>query len=76
MSKPNTLLGGWLAGHKVYVARADCRCEYFRGKSQGGYCDTFIAKGERYCAGEERARYCFACAGYNPASLTPSQAAE
>ena len=44
--------GGWLDGSLIRKARKQYRCNYFRGKSAGGYCRKIIRVGEYYIEGE------------------------
>jgi hypothetical protein len=70
--EPLQITEGWLAGHRIRRAPKGHRCDYWRGKANGGRCDAPIRPGDLYVEGEmspDRAggfghdRYCFDCAG-------------
>ena len=67
--------GGWLDGNEIRRARKAYKCQYFRGKQNGGVCRKPINPGDLYCEGEAdggnvgrngillRDKYCLECAG-------------
>ena len=44
--------GGWLDGSAIRRARKPYKCQYWRGKSSGGYCKKPINPGDYYVEGE------------------------
>lgn len=62
---------GWLHGSSIRRVRKPGRCDYWRGKSAGGFCCKPLDPGDLYVEGEHtdssnpwsRERYCVQCAG-------------
>lgn len=63
--------GGWLDGSFIRRVRKPGKCEYWRGKSSGGFCRKPLNVGDLYVEGEhtdtsnpwQMDRYCVECAG-------------
>jgi hypothetical protein len=66
------IFDGWLEGKAVRRARKPGRCQYWRGRGNGGNCRNRIEPGQFYAEGDyddcsespfARQRYCLTCAG-------------
>ncbi len=80
-----TVQTGWLSGSAIRQARKEYRCDYWRGKSNGGFCRKPITAGAFYVESGEgngestrngvllQDKYCLDCAGPEArASLSPA----
>jgi len=74
MNRALQVEGGWLNGSMIRKARKSYRCQYWRGRANGGRCPTVIQPGEFYIEGEGNGetghngallmdKYCPSCAG-------------
>ena len=79
--------GGWLDGSPIRQARKPYKCEYWRGKANGGRCNKLITVGSFYVEGEIsdegqtrngaflRDKYCPECAGAEAVASLPTRQA-
>lgn len=78
-----TVQGGWLDGSLIRKARKQYRCQYWRGKQNGGTCKKPIMPGDYYVEGEMSDagqtrngvflldKYCPECAGPEAVASLP-----